>query len=95
VPFPWGGRWQTVRTRAPTPDSCRLRIRQPDDDALRNWQHVRNTVIPTHLLSLDEIRERARRHHPEAAYLGDEPVGCSTVRPPEGDTIPWIDLRLV
>ncbi|HLL34541.1 MAG TPA: GNAT family N-acetyltransferase [Streptomyces sp.] len=64
-----------------------LRIQQPHDDAaLRDWQHVHNTIIPTHLLSLDEIRERARRHHLEVAYLGDVLMGCSTVRPPEDST---------
>ncbi|MEV6833877.1 GNAT family N-acetyltransferase [Streptomyces sp. NPDC051133] len=64
-----------------------LRFQRPDDDAtLRDWQHVHNTIIPTHLLSLDEIRDRAQRHHLEVAYLGDVLVGCSTVRPPTDDT---------
>ncbi|MFB8247787.1 GNAT family N-acetyltransferase [Streptomyces sp. NPDC055952] len=60
-----------------------LRVERPlDDKVLRDWQHVHNTIIPTHLLSLDQVRDRARRHHLEVAYLGDELVGCSTVRPP-------------
>ena len=64
-----------------------LRIRQPDDDAtLGDWRHVHNTIIPTHLLSLDDIRDRARRHHLEVAYLGEVLVGCSTVRPPADGT---------
>nr|WP_232029414.1 GNAT family N-acetyltransferase [Streptomyces lincolnensis] len=29
--------------------------------------------------------ERARRYRLENAYVGDELVGCSTVRPPEGE----------
>ncbi|MEV0740204.1 GNAT family N-acetyltransferase [Streptomyces sp. NPDC050549] len=67
-----------------------LRIQQPDDDAtLKDWQHVHNVIIPTHTLSLDDVRERARRHHLEIAYLdgeGDDLVGCSTVRPPVDET---------
>ncbi|MFK4152744.1 GNAT family N-acetyltransferase [Streptomyces fungicidicus] len=65
-----------------------LHFRQPDDDAsLMDWQHVHNEIIPTHLLSLDEVRERARRNHLEVAYLDDVLVGCSTVRPPSDDTL--------
>ena len=65
-----------------------LRIQQPDGDAtLKDWQHVHNVIIPTHLLSLEEVRERAQRHHLEVAYVGDELIGCSTVRPPAGDTL--------
>ncbi|MGY5124846.1 GNAT family N-acetyltransferase [Streptomyces nigrescens] len=65
-----------------------LRIQQPDDDAaLKDWLHVHNTIIPTHLLSLEEVRERAQRHHLEVAYCGDELIGCSTVRPPADDTM--------
>ncbi|MEV5877459.1 GNAT family N-acetyltransferase [Streptomyces sp. NPDC052101] len=63
-----------------------LRFQQPHDDAtLRDWQYVHNVIIPMHLLSLDEIRERAQRHHLEVAYLDDVLVGCSTVRPPSDD----------
>ncbi|MET7378554.1 GNAT family N-acetyltransferase [Streptomyces sp. NPDC005526] len=64
-----------------------LRIQQPGDDAaLGDWRHVHNVIIPTHALSLDEVRERAVRNHLEVAYLGDVLVGCSTVRPPVDDT---------
>lgn len=64
-----------------------LRIRHPEDDgALRDWQYVHNTVIPTHHLTMDDMRDRAERHHLEVAYLGDVLVGCSTVRPPAHDT---------
>lgn len=61
-----------------------LRFVQPDDDlALEDWRHVHNVIIPAHLLSLDDVRERAGRNHLEVAYRGDVLVGCSTVRPPE------------
>jgi GNAT superfamily N-acetyltransferase len=64
-----------------------LRISQPDGDAaFRDWLHVHNVIIPTHVLSLDEVRERARHNHLEVAYLGEVLVGCSTVRPPRDDT---------
>jgi GNAT superfamily N-acetyltransferase len=39
-------------------------------------------IIPTGVLSLDEVRERAGRNNPEVACLDGEPVGCTTVRPP-------------
>jgi GNAT superfamily N-acetyltransferase len=59
-----------------------LRIQQPDVDAtLEDWRYVHNTTIPTHHLSLADVRERAGRHHLEVAYADDALVGCSTVRP--------------
>ncbi|WP_030760969.1 MULTISPECIES: GNAT family N-acetyltransferase [unclassified Streptomyces] len=65
-----------------------LRFQQPDDDAtLEDWRHVHNTIIPTHVLSLEEVRERSGRHHLEIAYLDDVLVGCSTVRLPTGDSM--------
>ncbi|WP_331719581.1 GNAT family N-acetyltransferase [Streptomyces virginiae] len=64
-----------------------LRIQRPDGDAmLKDWQYAHNVIIPTHSLCLDEVRERAQRHHLEIAYLGDDLVGCSTVRPPTDET---------
>ncbi|MEU9224399.1 GNAT family N-acetyltransferase [Streptomyces massasporeus] len=65
-----------------------LHIEQPSEDAaLRDWQHVHNVIIPAHTLSLAEVRDRAKRNHLEVAYLGDVLVGCSTVRPPAGDSL--------
>ncbi|MCF3176824.1 GNAT family N-acetyltransferase [Streptomyces sioyaensis] len=65
-----------------------LRIQQPDGDAaLKDWQYVHNVIIPTHLLSLEEVRERAQRNYLEVAYVGDELIGCSTVRPPADDAL--------
>ncbi|MGW0927096.1 N-acetyltransferase family protein [Streptomyces sp. NPDC002644] len=64
-----------------------LHVRQPEDDAtLEQWRSVHNTIIPAHLLTLEEVRERAGRHRLEVAYLGDEVVGCTTVRAPSDDT---------
>ncbi|TSB21188.1 GNAT family N-acetyltransferase [Streptomyces benahoarensis] len=57
-----------------------------DDAALQDWRHVHNTVIPTHGLSLEDVRERAVRHRLEVAYLDGALVGCSTVRPPVDGT---------
>ncbi|MFI6653160.1 GNAT family N-acetyltransferase [Streptomyces sp. NPDC050529] len=60
-----------------------LRIARVDGDAmLQAWQYVHNAIIPTAVLSLAEVRERAGRNRLSVAYLGDVPVGCSTVRPP-------------
>jgi GNAT superfamily N-acetyltransferase len=57
-----------------------------DDVTLLDWQRVHNEIIPTAPLSVDEIRERARRNVLEVAYAGDVLVGCSTVRPPSDET---------
>ncbi|MFC0626443.1 GNAT family N-acetyltransferase [Kribbella deserti] len=64
-----------------------LRIVAPGNESmLEQWRHVHNTIIPTHLLSLDDVRDRSRRHHLEVAYLGEALVGCSTVRPPTDES---------
>nr|WP_241266879.1 GNAT family N-acetyltransferase [Streptomyces scabichelini] len=52
---------------------------------MNDWQHVHNVVVPPFHLSLHAVRERAGRNHMEVAYADDVLVGCSTVRPPEGD----------
>jgi GNAT superfamily N-acetyltransferase len=63
-----------------------LRIGAPEDDAaLEDWRHVHNTVVPDAAMSLDEARERVGKYLLEVAYDGDVLVGCTTVRPPEGD----------
>lgn len=64
-----------------------LRFTPPaDDEALRDWRRVHNATIPTHHLSLDDVRDRSWRHHLELAYAGGVLAGCSTVRPPEDGT---------
>jgi GNAT superfamily N-acetyltransferase len=52
---------------------------------LEDWRHVHNTIVPPFALSLDDVRGRAGRNHMEVVYEGGVLVGCSTVRPPEGD----------
>ncbi|MER5399068.1 GNAT family N-acetyltransferase [Streptomyces sp. NPDC002599] len=64
-----------------------LRIESPDDEArLADWRHVHNVIVPPAAMSLTEVRERVRRYRLEVAYLGDVLVGCTTVRPPTGDS---------
>ncbi|MFE2298060.1 GNAT family N-acetyltransferase [Streptomyces sp. NPDC059445] len=64
-----------------------LRVEAPADETrLADWQHVHNVIVPPAAMSLDEVRERARRYRLEVAYLGDVLVGCTTVRPPTGDS---------
>ncbi|MER6095861.1 GNAT family N-acetyltransferase [Streptomyces sp. NPDC001728] len=53
---------------------------------LADWRAVHNAIIPTAVLSSDEVRERAGRNRLDVAYLGDVVVGCSTVRPPDEET---------
>lgn len=57
------------------------------ENALRDWQHVHNLIVPPAAMSLDEVRERSGRNRLENAYLGDVLVGCSTVRPPEDGVV--------
>ncbi|MFF7813904.1 GNAT family N-acetyltransferase [Streptomyces sp. NPDC007945] len=57
-----------------------------DGRGLADWRAVHNTVVPTAVLSEDEVRERAGRNRLDVAYLDGEAVGCSTVRPPDGGT---------
>ncbi|MGW0940796.1 GNAT family N-acetyltransferase [Streptomyces sp. NPDC002666] len=72
-------------------------IEQVDGDAvLRDWQYVHNTIIPTAVLSLDEVRERAGRNRLTVAYLGEVPIGCSTVRPPaDGASVATVIARIL
>jgi ribosomal protein S18 acetylase RimI-like enzyme len=66
-----------------------LRIEPVADDAgdalLAHWRDVHNAVIPTHPLTLDEVRGRATRNHLTVARLDDTVIGSMTVRPPAGD----------
>ena len=63
-----------------------LRMKVPEtDQELEDWQRVHNTVIPHHELSLDDVRDRVRRHRILIAYVGDVAVGSTTVRPPQED----------
>jgi GNAT superfamily N-acetyltransferase len=52
---------------------------------LQQWRHVHNVIVPPAAMDLDEVRERGRRYRLRNAYVGDVLVGCSTVRPPEGE----------
>lgn len=52
---------------------------------LEQWRHVHNVIVPPAAMDLDEVRERAGRYRLENAYVGDVLVGCSTVRPPQGE----------
>lgn len=53
---------------------------------LADWRLIHNAVIPTAPLSTAEVRERAGRNRLAVAYADGVPVGCSTVRPPDGET---------
>ena len=69
------------------PDLVFEQVEPPGGEAvLDDWQRLHNLIISTHPLSLDEVVERARRHHLDVAYLDGVAVGCSTVRPPNGDS---------
>ncbi|MFI5568437.1 GNAT family N-acetyltransferase [Streptomyces sp. NPDC051740] len=63
------------------------RIEVVDGDAmLERWRHVHNVIVPPAAMTPDEARERLTRgYRLENAYDGDVLVGCSTVRPPQGE----------
>ncbi|MEV6169266.1 GNAT family N-acetyltransferase [Streptomyces sp. NPDC051954] len=74
-----------------------LRLEPVADDAmLEQWRHVHNVIVPPAALDLEEVRERSGRYRLENAYLGDELVGCSTVRPPQGEqTVATVIARVL
>ncbi|MDT0614253.1 GNAT family N-acetyltransferase [Streptomyces lancefieldiae] len=75
-----------MMNRQGEPSGPGLRIEAVDGDAMvEEWRHVHNVIVPPAAMSLEEARERSARYRLENAYLGDVLVGCSTVRPPEGE----------
>ncbi|MFI7410602.1 GNAT family N-acetyltransferase [Streptomyces sp. NPDC049627] len=63
-----------------------LRIVPVDGEAmLQEWRYVHNVIVPPAAMDLGEVRERSGRYRLRNAYAGDVLVGCSTVRPPEGE----------
>lgn len=61
-----------------------MSVSAADEVALEDWRHVHNLIVPPAAMSLDDVRARSARYRLEVAYLGDDLVGCSTVRPPAG-----------
>ena len=55
------------------------------DEMAEEWRHVHNVIVPPAAMGIEDVRERGRRYRLENAYLGDTLVGCSTVRPPDGE----------
>ncbi|MEW2305507.1 hypothetical protein AB0958_37075 [Streptomyces sp. NPDC006655] len=66
-------------------------------EALERWRYVHNVVVPPAAMSAEEAAERlARGYRLENACVGDELVGCSTVRfVLGGERDEWVDLRRV
>ena len=56
-----------------------------DDRTVADWQRIHNEVVPTAVLTLEQVEERSGHHRLELAYVGDTPVGNSTVRRPTED----------
>lgn len=59
-----------------------VRVHADSEAALHDWRHVHNLIVPTAVLSLEEVRERSARNVLHVAHFGDTLVGCMTVRPP-------------
>ena len=76
--------------------TAQLRTKVPETEhELEDWRRVHNTVIPTHELSLDDVRERVERHRILVAYLGDVVIGSTTVRPPMDESTDVIVIARV
>ena len=62
--------------------------RVTDEQAARAWQQVHNEIIPTDPLTLDQVVARSTAYVLDLASLGEQVVGCSTVRPvADGDPV--------
>ncbi|MET8825937.1 GNAT family N-acetyltransferase [Streptomyces sp. NPDC004610] len=71
-----------------------LRLAPATGDAmLEQWREAHNTVVPPAALTEAEVRARAERYRLVNAYLGDVPVGCSTVRPPTPEGVVTVIAR--
>src|SRR5262245_45716293 len=62
-----------------------LRIVPAAPDLLEIWREIHNEIIPTAPLSVEEVAERDVRHRLTVGYVGEQVVGCATVRPPAGE----------
>jgi GNAT superfamily N-acetyltransferase len=60
-----------------------LRIEIVSEATVEDWQFVHNRVIPGAPLAEYEVRERLGRNFLTVAYVGDDVVGCATVRAPD------------
>ena len=66
------------------------------DEMAEEWRYVHNVIVPPAAMGLEDVRERGRRYRLENAYLGDTLVGCSTVRPREGEaTVATVIARVL
>ncbi|MFD7872773.1 GNAT family N-acetyltransferase [Streptomyces sp. NPDC059766] len=89
---------QADRTDAAAPAGrAEFRIAPVAGEAMtEQWRHVHNVVVPPAAMSPAEALERVGRYRLANAYLGDTPVGCSTVRPPEGaDAVATVIARVL
>jgi GNAT superfamily N-acetyltransferase len=66
-----------------------------DEETAADWQRIHNEIIPTDPLSLEDVRERSRRHRLELAYLDDDAIGNSTVRRPSDDAGVMVIARVL
>ncbi|MFJ4683883.1 GNAT family N-acetyltransferase [Streptomyces sp. NPDC091377] len=73
-----------------------LRVEAADGDTrLEQWRRVHNEIVPPAALTPAEVRERAGRYRLVNAYLGELLVGCSTVRPPDGEGVATVIARVL
>ena len=64
-----------------------LRIVPVDAGTVGLWRDIHNLVVPAHVLSEDDVRERLARNRLTLAYDGDLLVGNATIRPPLPDAM--------
>ena len=66
-----------------------------NSDQAELWQSEHNTVIPSHPLSVDDVRERLTRNRLTLAYVGEILIGNSTVRPATPDLPATVIVRIL
>jgi GNAT superfamily N-acetyltransferase len=60
-----------------------------------DWRFVHNAVIPTAPLSIADTQERRGRNALTVAYVGEDLVGCATVRPPNDQGVATVIARVL
>ena len=72
-----------------------LRIEVVNDASIEDWLYVHNRVIATAALTEREVRERLTGSLLTVAYVGNDVVGCATVRHRDDDGTMVVIVRVI
>jgi GNAT superfamily N-acetyltransferase len=65
-------------------------------ETLVDWQRVHNEIIPSALLTLEDVVERAPRYRLTLGYHDGRLVGNATIRPPDnGESAATVIVRIL